>query len=131
MSILTRTKTAADDAGNIADHAAESAHTALRSTQSATNAAFDRMNDKVDVARDHASPVIDRWSNQAETAMRRSLDAVRQTSAQLRDRANYVSDATASRVRDEPLKAVLIAAAAGAVMMGLVSLLRSRRRDVR
>ena len=43
-----------------------------------------------------------------------------------------MSDATASRVRDEPIKAVLIAAVAGAVVMGLVSLLaRSRRRDVR
>ena len=132
MSTMTRTKSAADDAGNLADQAAESAHTALRSTQSATNAAFDRMNDKVDVARDHASPVIDRWSNQAEAAVRRSVDAVRETSAQLRNRANYVSDATATRVRDEPFKAVLIAAVAGAAIMGLVSLFsRARRREVR
>lgn len=131
MSTVSR-KAVTDDVGNLADRAAETAHSALSSTQGATNAAFDRMNDKVDVARDRASPVIDRWSEQAEAAVRRSLDAMRDTSAQLRDRAHYVSDATASRVRDEPLKAVLIAAAAGAVIMGLVNLLsRSRRRDAR
>ena len=58
------------------------------------------------------------------------IDAVRDSSAQLREKATQVSDATAGRVRDEPLKAVLIAAAAGAGLMALVVLAsRSGNRD--
>ena len=129
MTTMTRTP---DQAGNIADHAAETASHAIRSTQGVANAAFDRMNDKVEVAREHASPVIDRWSSQAETALRRSVDALRETTNQLRDQAVRVSDATAGRVRDEPLKAVLIAAAAGAALVALLSLFSGRsRRDFR
>jgi ElaB/YqjD/DUF883 family membrane-anchored ribosome-binding protein len=132
MTTMTRTKPLADDASNIADQAAETASNAIRSTQSVANAAFDRLNDKVEVARDRASPAINRWSNQAETALRRGVDAVRESSAQLREKAHQVSDATAGRVRDEPLKAVVIAAVAGALLMGLINLIgRSRDRAMR
>jgi len=132
MTTMTRTNPLADGAGNIADQAAETASNAIRSTQSVANAAFDRLNDKVEVARDHASPAIDRWASQAGTAVRRGVDAVRESSAQLREKAHQVSDATAGRVRDEPLKAVMIAAVAGAVLMGLISLLgRGRDRNAR
>ena len=132
MTTMTRTAQLADGASNIADQAADTASNAIRSTQSVANAAFDRLNDKVEVARDHASPAINRWSSQAEIAMHRGVDAVRQGSAQLREKAHQVSDATAGRVRDDPLKAVAIAAIAGAVLMGLVSLLgRGRDRDGR
>ena len=106
---------------------AETAHNAIRSTQTVANAAFDRMNERVDDARDHASPAIDRWSAQAEAAVRRSVDALRATTDQLREQALKATDATAGRVRDEPLKAVLIAAVAGAALMALLGLFSSRR----
>jgi ElaB/YqjD/DUF883 family membrane-anchored ribosome-binding protein len=125
MTTMTRTKP-------LADQAAESAHNALRSTQGVANAAFDRMNDQVEVARDHAAPLIDRWSSQAESAVRRSVDAVRGTTDQLREQALKASEVTASRVRDEPLKAVLIAAVAGAALMALLGLFSKRvRQDAR
>jgi len=127
MTTMTH-KPLADEASNIADHAADTASHAIRSTQSVANAAFDRMNDKVEVARDRASPVVDRWTSQAETAVRRSVDALRDTTTQLRDQALKVSDATAGRVRDEPLKSILIAAAAGAALVALVNLFSSRTR---
>jgi len=125
MTTMTRTKP-------LADQAAETAHKALHSTQAATNAAFDSMNNQVEVAHDRAAPVIDRWSSQAESAVRRSVDAVRDTTHQLREQAHRASDATASRVREEPLKAVLIAAAAGAALMALLGLFSKRvRQDAR
>ena len=115
------------DAPNLADQAADRANSAIRSTQNVTNAAFDRLTDKVSDVRDQAAPVINRLSDQAGTAARRGLDAVRDTSAQVRETALKASDTTVAYIKDEPLKAILIAAATGAALMALVSLLgRSR-----
>jgi ElaB/YqjD/DUF883 family membrane-anchored ribosome-binding protein len=117
-------------APNLVDKAAENASVAIRSTQNVANAAFDRLSDTVDSARDQAAPALDRLSKQAEAAARRSIDAVRNSSAQLRERAARLSDATAGQIRDEPLKAMLIAAAVGAALMALVTLV-SRSSDAR
>jgi ElaB/YqjD/DUF883 family membrane-anchored ribosome-binding protein len=120
MTTMTRAKPLADEATNIADRAADTATAAIRSTQQVTNAAFDRISDSVDSARERAAPLINRWSSQAETAARRSVDAVR-------EKAIHASDVTTGYIKDEPLKAVFIAAAAGAALMALLSLTRSRR----
>lgn len=75
-----------------------------------------------------ASPLLDRASEQAIALARRGADAVRDTSEHLRDRALRASDGAVSYVRDEPVKSMLIAAAAGAALMALAGLLtRSRR----
>lgn len=129
MTTMTRTRHAADAADNLADHAAQRASDAIRSTQGATNAAFERMNESVETAREHASPLLDRWTSQAEEVARRSAAAVRDSSALLRERAALAANVTSSRIQDDPLKSVLIAAAAGAVLMAVFGLLR--RRDYR
>jgi len=112
----------------IADSAADSATSAIRSTQNVANEAFDRLSDKVEDARNQAAPLLNRLSSQAEAAARRGADMVRDTSAQLRDRATAAQDTTVSYIRDEPVKAMLIAAATGAALMALVGLL-TRSRD--
>jgi ElaB/YqjD/DUF883 family membrane-anchored ribosome-binding protein len=58
----------------------------------------------------------------------RGMEAVRDTSQQLRERAQQAQDMTVAYVKDEPIKAMLIAAATGALLMGLISLL-GRSRD--
>jgi len=111
----------------IADSAAESATSAIRSTQNVANEAFDRLSDKVEDARSHAAPLLNRLSTQAEAAARRGADMVRDTSAQLRERATAAQDTTVSYIREEPVKAMLIAAATGAALMALVGLLTRSR----
>ena len=130
MTITTDTTTKTplgQEAASLADHAADSATSAIRSTQNVTNEAFDRLSDKVESARSHAAPLLDRLTSQAEIAARRSAEVVRDTSAQLRDKAARASDTTVGYIREEPVKSMLIAAATGAVLMALISLLRSRR----
>lgn len=130
MDTTLTSKPMSQDGGNLADHAADSANSAIRSTQNVANAAFDRLSDKVDSAREQAAPLINRLSSQAEAAARRGADAVKETSAQLRDKALKAQDSTVSYIKDEPMKAMLIAAATGAALMALVSLAsRSSRRD--
>lgn len=118
----------ANEPTNLADQAADSANSAIRSTQNVANAALDRLANKVDSVRDQAAPMINRLSSQAETAARRGVEAVRDTSAQLREKALKASDSTVGYIKDEPVKAMLIAAATGAALMALVSLItRSNR----
>jgi ElaB/YqjD/DUF883 family membrane-anchored ribosome-binding protein len=123
-------KPLANDAANLADKAADGANSAIRSTQNVANAALDRLSDKVESVRDQASPMIDRLSSQAEVAARRGIEAVRDTSAQIRERAHQVSDSTVGYIQEKPVKSMLIAVAAGAALMALLGLM-NRPRSVR
>jgi ElaB/YqjD/DUF883 family membrane-anchored ribosome-binding protein len=53
---------------------------------------------------------------------------VRDSSQQLREKAVQASDQTVAYIKDEPVKSMLIAAATGAALMGLISLM-GRSRD--
>ena len=108
--------------------AASTAQGAVRSTQRAADSAFDSMSEKIDEARGQVAPVLSKVSSQAEAAARRGMEAVRDTSQQLRERAVQASDMTVAYVKDEPVKAMLIAAATGALLMGLISMM-GRSRD--
>lgn len=116
-------KPLSQQAGAMAESAGDSASNALHSTQSATNEAFDRMSDKVDDAKNLAAPLISRLTAQAEAAARRGADVVRDTSAQLKEKASMAQETTVGYIKDEPMKAILIAAATGAALMGLISLM--------
>ena len=115
---------------NLADQAAGKADQAIRSTKAAADNALDGLSDSVNSASQRVSPLINRATEQASALAQRSMDAVRQTSQQLRDKAMQASDTTASYIRNDPIKSVLIAAATGAALMALVGLLsRSRTHD--
>jgi ElaB/YqjD/DUF883 family membrane-anchored ribosome-binding protein len=83
------------------DRAIQSAEIALEKTQRA------------------ASDVLDGMSH----AFDQSVDHVREASHQLRESAQRASVGTAEAIRHDPVKSVLIAAATGAALMALVSLL--------
>ncbi|MBX3623454.1 MAG: hypothetical protein KF892_00460 [Rhizobacter sp.] len=117
-------------ATTVADQAAGKADQAIRSTQRMANDALDGLSDSVNSASSRVSPLINRATEQATAFAQKSVDAVRQTSQQLRDKAMHASDTTASYIRNDPIKSVLIAAATGAALMALVSLVtRSRHHD--
>lgn len=113
---------------NLADQAAQNADNAIKSTQRVANDTLDRLSEKVQDVRNTAGPAISRVAERAEALARRGMDAVTDTSAQLRERAVRVSDSTVGYIKDEPVKAMLIAAATGAALMGLFTLI-SRSRD--
>ena len=127
-TVSSTTKPLAQQGQDIADKAASNAQSAIRSTQKAADGALDNLSSKVDDLHDQAAPLLSRVSSQAEAAARRGIEAVRDTSQQLRDRALRASDTAVGYVKDEPIKAMLIAAATGALLMGIVALM-SRSRD--
>lgn len=100
--------------------------------QQAANAA-ERLTDSAEQAvsgmRERVIPAAVRLASQAEDLAHRGYDAVRDSSQQLRERAVDARERGMRYVQDEPVKAVLIAAAAGAALMALAQLVSHRRSD--
>jgi len=83
---------------------------------------------------EHAGKLADQVAQSADLAIKSTqrvasdaLDSVRDTSRQLRDKAQQASDSTVRYIRDDPVKSVLIAAATGAALMALISLVSHSR----
>jgi ElaB/YqjD/DUF883 family membrane-anchored ribosome-binding protein len=127
-TVSSTTKSLAQQGQDVADKAANSAQGAIHTTQQAADKALDNLSTRVEDARGQAAPLLSKVTAQAEAAARRGIDAVRDTSQQLREKATQATDTTVAYIKDEPIKAMLIAAATGALLMGIVSLL-SRSRD--
>jgi len=113
---------------NLVDHAAHGADQAIKTTQRAANGALDSLAGTVEGLRQEAAPMLNRVSEQATALAQRGVDAVRDSTHQLRERAVQASDTTAAYIRHDPVKSMLIAAATGAALMALVGLM-SRSRD--
>ncbi|MEO6410214.1 MAG: hypothetical protein ABIO45_15880 [Burkholderiaceae bacterium] len=128
MASTFETKPLSSTAGDYADQAASKADSAIKSTQKMANDALDTLSDKVDDIRSQAAPTINRLATKAEDAARRGIAAVKDTTQQLRDKANQATDTTVTYIKDDPIKAMLIAAATGAALMALLSLM-GRSRD--
>lgn len=119
-----------DTHNKLADQAALTADQAIKSTQRVTNEALDGLAGGVEGLRREAAPLLNRVGEQASSMAHRGVDAVRETSQHLRDRAVRAGDNTVAYIKDEPVKSMLIAAVTGAALMALVSLMsRSHRRD--
>jgi len=82
-------------------------------------------------ARDQTSSALNDLSRDAEALSHRGMDAVRDGYEQLREKSLYARDATRTYIHDEPVKSMLIAAAVGVALIGLVALFSelSDRRD--
>ncbi len=108
---------------NLADQAAHSADVAIRATQRVASGALDDLAKSVEGLRQEAAPLLDRANEQAHALAQRGMDAVRDGTHQVRERALRASDATAAYIQHDPLKSVLIAAATGAALMALIGLM--------
>lgn len=122
--------TSTDKTANLIDQASQSADQAIRATQQAANNAVDSAGNALQDLRQQTTPILERASEQVSAMAQRGLETVRETTHQLRVKAEHASDTTVGYIRQEPVKAVLIAAATGAALMALISLVaRSRDRS--
>lgn len=121
-------KKSMDQASSLADQAAHSAEQAIKSTQRVANEALNNLAGSVQDMRHQTAPMLNRATEQVSELAQLGVDSVREASQQLRDKALRASDNTVNYIKDEPVKALLIAAATGAALMAMVSLM-SRSRD--
>lgn len=122
--MLFRKQTRSSTADAMADAASRRFDDATHAAQSAADHALDTMSGTVHELRQQVSPLIERAGEQASALAHRGIEAVRDRSQQVRDQAQRAADHTVGYIRHEPVKSVLIAAAAGALVVALVSLLR-------
>lgn len=102
----------------------------LQDVQQAAADAVQTMTKRVEDIRATTSDAVSRAGTEAGDLAHRGLARTREAIIQARDSASHLRDDTARRVRDDPMKALLIAAAAGAASAIVVQWLSRSRRPV-
>ena len=126
MTLETRIR-ARSRAESLADHAADKSDQAIEAARRAADGALDALRDKVDALHDLIPGAFGRAAARVDDLTRRSIDRARQTSLDVRDRVGHGRDMTVAYVKDEPMKSILIAAAAGAALAMLAGVLSRSR----
>ena len=112
---------------SLVEGAVQSAEQAIKSTQQAASDALESLTVALQDLSHQATPAIERVGDKVSSLAHRGLDNVRETSHQLRVKAEHASDNTVNYIRHEPVKSVIIAAATGAALMALISLVSHAR----
>lgn len=107
----------------MAQKATEQADQAIGSARKAADGALDTLQEKASHLAAVAPGTLSRVAAQIDEMTRRGMDRARSATETARDQAARAGDRTAGYIRDEPLKSVLIAAAAGAGIAALIGLL--------
>jgi len=119
----TTVKTLGDDASSLAHEAALSTEQAIRSTQHLAQQGLDGLGN----ARAQTGAALQQLAHDTSTLTHRGMDALRDSGQQLREKSSHARQATADYIQHEPIKSVLIAAAVGAGLMGLLALFSRHR----
>jgi ElaB/YqjD/DUF883 family membrane-anchored ribosome-binding protein len=116
-----------DKSNHLIEQASHAADQAIRATQQAATGAVDGAAGSLQDLRHQGVPMLERASDQASAMAHRGIDSLRETSHQLRLKAEHASDSAVGYIKEEPVKAMLIAAATGAALMALISLFTAHR----
>jgi ElaB/YqjD/DUF883 family membrane-anchored ribosome-binding protein len=113
----------------LAEEARQTANDAIDTTRAYAQNAVNAAGEKVrDLRRDVVEPTVEQIAARVQQAVQRGLDAASTTSARAQRRLEQAADVTGKYIADQPVRSVLIAAAAGAAITALI-VLASRRRD--
>jgi len=124
----TSLKTGADTmTEQVVRDASDRADQAIQATRRAAHGALDSLNDKVDEFGDSASGAFARAAARVDELTRHGIERARETSNEVRTQVARAGDRTVGYIQDEPVKSVLIAAAAGAAIAALIGLLARSR----
>jgi ElaB/YqjD/DUF883 family membrane-anchored ribosome-binding protein len=114
-------------ASGLADRAANKADQALVATKRAAETTANAVQSGLDGLRETVPTALTRTAAQADELTRRGIERARHASSAVRERAHLVGDQTVGYIRDEPVKAVLMAAGAGALAALLLGWLNRSR----
>ena len=87
-------------------------------TDTAANKAQSHLDDAKDLV-DDAGPTLDKASRRAQAIASQGLDAAGKAAKQFRDGVSEFTDGAVAYTKKNPIQAVVIAAASGALMFGL------------
>ena len=115
------------DAQSTVDKTADKLQGGLKNAQQAANAAGSAISNKVDGLRSSAVPAIQKAAGQVEDMAKQGMDAGAQVAQQARDYASRASDSIVEFTKENPVKALLIAVAGGALLATLIQVLTPSR----
>jgi ElaB/YqjD/DUF883 family membrane-anchored ribosome-binding protein len=127
----TLTVSAGNKIDQFAERATSKADDALAATRRAANGALDKLQHGVDEMRPENPGAFTRAAAQVDELTQRGLERARLATADVRMNIERTGDRAVGYIREEPVKSVLIAAAAGAAVTALIGLLAGSRNALR
>jgi len=112
-----------DDAAALASSVARTADHAIQSTQRAARQGMDELSTQMGDARAETGSALRHLVSDVESLAHRGMEAVHEGADQVRAKSQHVKESTVDYIQHEPVKSMLMAAAVGAALMGLVVLL--------
>lgn len=116
-------------ANDFADKAADKADMAIDQSKRVASDVLHKAQDTVDAARSRVPSAIADAASRVEEMAKDGYKRACEVGADVKDRFDRAGDSTVAYIRDEPVKSVMIAAAAGAVIAAVVGLMARSRAD--
>lgn len=117
-------KTASELADEFRQAAQDTVESSRAYAQNAVNAAGEKVRD----LRRDAEPSLEQIAARVQQAVQRGIDSATKTSARAQRRVEEAAEVTGRYIADQPVRSVLLAAAAGAAITALI-VLATRRTD--
>jgi len=111
----------------LADKATDKVQAGIRGAQQSAKDAGDALASKVTDVHDKAIPVIRNAGSRAQSTLQQGFDTVSDIADQARDMAAHTADSIVTYTKRNPLQALAIAAASGALLYVAIKALRSYR----
>lgn len=113
-----------DHTSTLTDDAAVSAEKAIQSTRRAANHALDGLAETVEELHGQGTQAFDRAAAKASSLLKSSTAALHESSEKLRAQARRATDHTIDYIKEQPIKSVAMAVAAGALLTVFAGLAR-------
>ena len=106
---------------DFADKAADKVQSGIESARQTGHAVSDKVSNVVETARSQTGPTIRKAADQAQTLLGQGMDSAKAAAQQVRDSAAQASESIVSFTKENPVKAILMAAASGALLVTLLN----------
>jgi ElaB/YqjD/DUF883 family membrane-anchored ribosome-binding protein len=120
MDTLGSPNNLAKQGQDLADTAAEKIQSGIRNVKDTGSHAADRLSDKVESVRSSAGPAIGKAANQTESLLSQTVDSLSLAGKKVRSTVSDVGDSVVTYTKDNPVKAILMSAAAGVLIATIV-----------
>lgn len=111
----------------LVDKAADKAQSGYRVAQDSAKSAGNILSNKLEDVRSEAGTVVSRGSKQVRSMGKQGLDAISDIASQARDVASNASESIVVYTKKNPVKALVIAAASGALLYAAIKALSPAR----
>jgi ElaB/YqjD/DUF883 family membrane-anchored ribosome-binding protein len=113
---------------DLADKAADKVQSGIRTAQGIANRGADKLSEGVDSVRRSTGPALADATDRAQSGAKQAMDSLNNASKKVRATVADVGDTVVTYTQGNPIKALLISAAVGAIVATAVATL-SRSQD--